>query len=65
MVTVPAGGSADRNLALQSAYAFRDGHEYEVTISTVLTVFVGERDDADAQLFPLRIPVSGTTRFRW
>jgi hypothetical protein len=65
MVTVPAGGSVDRNLVLQSAYSFRVGLEYEVTIDTVLTVFVGERDDADAQLFPLRIPVGETARFRW
>jgi hypothetical protein len=50
---------------LQSAYSFRDGQEYEVTISSVLTLFIGERDDADAQLFPLRIPVSVTARFRW
>jgi hypothetical protein len=65
MVTVPDGSSVDCNLSLQSAYPFHDGHEYEVTISDVLTVFVGERDDVDAQLFPLRIPVSGTARFRW
>jgi|HubBroStandDraft_4_1064222.scaffolds.fasta_scaffold123725_2 hypothetical protein len=65
MVTVPPGGSIDRDLLLQSAYSFRDGHEYEVTISTVLIVFIGERDDADAKLFPLRIPVSAATRFRW
>ena len=65
MITVPGGGSVDRSLALQSAYSFREGQEYEFTISTVLTVFVGEPDDADAQLSPLRIPVSGTVRFRW
>jgi hypothetical protein len=65
MLIVPGGGSTDRNLLLQSSYPFRDGGEYEVTINTVLTVFVGERDDFDAQLFPLRIPVSRTARFRW
>jgi hypothetical protein len=65
MVTVPDGSSIDRNLALQAVYSFSDGNEYEVTVSTVLTVFVGERDDADAQLFPMRISVSGTARFRW
>ena len=65
MVIVQDGRSVDRGLAFQSAYPFHDGQEYEVTISTVLTVFVGERDDADAQLFPLRIPTSGTARFRW
>ena len=65
MVTVPAGGSADGNLLLQSAYSFRDGHEYEVTISTVLMIFIGEHDDADAKLFPLRIPISAAARFRW
>ena len=65
MITVPGGGSVDRNVVLQSAYPFREGQEYEVTISTVLTLFVGEPSDADAQLFPLRIPVSGMVRFRW
>ncbi|MGA2588982.1 MAG: hypothetical protein ABSH32_03630 [Bryobacteraceae bacterium] len=65
MITVPDRGSVDRSLMLQSAYSFRDGQEYEVTISSVLTLFIGERDDADAQLFPLRIPVSVTARFRW
>ena len=65
MITVPAGGSVDRSRMLQSAYSFRDAQEYEVTISTVLTLFIGEHDDADAQLFPLRIPVSTTARFRW
>lgn len=64
MIALPDGGSADREIALQSAYSFRDGREYEVTIGTVLTVFVGERDDPDAQLFPLRIPVSASERFR-
>jgi hypothetical protein len=63
MITLPAGGSGERKLALRSIYPFRDGQEYEMTISTVLTVFVGERDDSDAQLFPLRIPVSATARF--
>ena len=65
MITVPGGGSVDRSLTLQSVYSFREGQEYEFTIGTVLTVFVGEPDDADAQLSPLRIPVSGTVRFRW
>jgi hypothetical protein len=65
MITVPGGGAVDRNLRLQSVYSFRDGQEYEITIGTVLTVFVGERDDSDAQMFPLRIPVSETARFRW
>jgi hypothetical protein len=65
MITVPAGGFADRRLLLQSAYSFRDGQEYEITLGTVLTVFVGEREDFDAQLFPLRIPVSATARLRW
>jgi hypothetical protein len=65
MIAVPIDGSVDRNLVLDAAYPFRGGQEYEVTLSTVLTVFVGERDDADAQLFPLRIPVSESVRFRW
>jgi len=65
MIAVPAGGSVDRSLMLQSAYAFRADREYEVTISTVVTLFIGEHEDADAQLFPLRMPVSTTARFRW
>jgi hypothetical protein len=65
MMSVPPGDSAERMLDLQSAYRFRDGQEYEVTISTVLTAFVGEREDSGAGLFPLRMPVSGTARFRW
>jgi hypothetical protein len=65
MITVPPGGSADRIVDLQSAYPFRDEQEYEVTMSTVLTVFVGEREDPDAGFFPLRIPVSETVHFRW
>jgi len=44
--------------ALDSAYSFRSDAEYEVTIGTVLTVFVGEPGDAGAGLYPLRIPVS-------
>jgi hypothetical protein len=65
MIAVPAGSAADRSLTLASSYAFRDGQEYEITIGTVLTAFVGEPGDSDAQLFPLRIPVSATARFRW
>ena len=65
MIAVPSGESADLRLALHSAYSFRDRQEYEITIGSVLTVFVGEREDADAQLFPLRIPVATTARFRW
>jgi hypothetical protein len=65
MITVPAGGSTDRGVPLESSYSFRNGREYEIAISTVLTVFVGERDDRDAQLFPLRLPVSRTARIRW
>jgi hypothetical protein len=65
MITVAPGGSADRAVDLQSAYPFRNEQEYEVTISTTLTVFIGEREDPDAGLFPLRVPVSTTTHFRW
>jgi hypothetical protein len=65
MIAMPAGGAADRSLTLASSYKFRDGQEYEITIGTVLTAFVGEPGDSDAQLFPLRIPVSATARFRW
>jgi hypothetical protein len=65
MITVPAGGSTDRSVPLESSYSFRNGQEYEITISIVLTVFVGERDDHDAQLFPLRLPASRTARIRW
>jgi hypothetical protein len=65
MITVPPGSAADRTVDLQSAYPFRNEQEYEVTISTVLTVFVGEREDPDAALFPMRIPVSTTAHFRW
>jgi hypothetical protein len=50
---------------LGSAYPFREGQEYEVTIHTVLTVFAGERGDSDAGLFPLQLPVSATAHFRW
>jgi hypothetical protein len=65
MVEVADGGSVDRAVLLKPDYSFRDGQVYEITIHGVLTVFVGERDDPDARLFPLRIPVSGTARFRW
>jgi hypothetical protein len=65
MIAVAPGGSSDRTVDLQSAYPFRNEQEYEVTIETVLTVFLGESEDSDAGLFPLRIPVSTTTHFRW
>src|ERR1039458_8682755 len=65
MITVPPDDSTDRTVDLQSAYPFHDGQEYEVTISTVLTVFVGEREDSGAGLFPLRMPVSATAHFVW
>lgn len=65
MITVPPGGFVDRPLALQSAYPFTPGAEYQVTISNVLTIFVGEARDIDAQLFPMRVPISATTQFRW
>jgi len=65
MIAVPAGGSAERSLTLESSYAFRAGQDYQITIGTVLAAFVGEPGDSDAQLFPLRIPVSATGRFRW
>lgn len=65
MITVAPGGSSDRPVALQSAYPFRNEQEYEVTIETVLTIFIGESGDSDAGLFPLRVPVSTTVHFRW
>ena len=65
MITVPPDDSTDRTVDLQSAYPFHGGQEYEVTISTVLTVFVGEREDFGAGLFPLRMPVSATAHFVW
>jgi hypothetical protein len=52
-------------MMLQSTYLFRHRQEYEISIGIVLTIFVGEREDSDAQLFPLRIPVSATERLRW
>jgi hypothetical protein len=63
MITVAPGGTSDRTVDLQSAWPFRNGQEYEVTLETVLTVFLGERGDSGAGLFPLRIPVSTTTHF--
>jgi hypothetical protein len=65
MIAVPPGGAADRTVDLQSAYPFRNEQEYEVTLSAVLTIFVGEHEDPDAALFPMRIPVSTTAHFRW
>jgi len=65
MINVPPGGSADRTVDLLSAYPFHNEQEYEVTINTVLTVFVGEREDPDAGFFPMRIPVSSTVHFGW
>ena len=64
MITVAPGGSSDRSVDLQTAWPFRNEQEYDVTIETVLTVFIGESGDSDAGLFPLRIPVSTTTHFR-
>lgn len=65
MITVPTKGSEDVKLDLRPCYSFRNGDEYEITLDTVLTVFVGESYDAGAELFPLRLPVSATARFRW
>lgn len=65
MITVPPGDSTDRTVDLQSAYPFRDGQEYEATISTVLTIFLGATEDSGAGLFPLRLPISATSHFRW
>jgi hypothetical protein len=65
VITVPAGKSWDRTVSLQSGYSFRDGREYEVTLGTVLLVFVGEGDDPEARLFPLRMPVTAITRLHW
>ncbi len=65
MITVPAGGFTDRDVRFQAAYTFVDRREYEVTIGAILTVFVGERGDPDSPIFPLRILVSATARFRW
>lgn len=65
MIEVADGESADRPVALGAVYPFRDGQEYDVTFHTTLTVFVGERGDADARLFPLQIPVSTKAHMRW
>jgi len=66
MVTVAAGGSAERAVSLDYNYSFRNGQMYELNVDTFLLVFVGERDDPDAQLFPLRIPVTASkARFPW
>ena len=65
VVTVPPGGSVERPLSLQARYPFQEGKEYQVKLDTVLTLFAGEHDNPDAALFPLRLPVSATQRFRW
>jgi hypothetical protein len=65
MITVAPGGSSDRTVDLQSVWPFRNEQEYEVTLETVLTIFIGESGDSDAGLSPLRMPVSTTTHFRW
>jgi len=64
-ITVPDAASVDRDVELQSAYSFREGRDYEIAIETVLIVFAGGRNDPDAQLFPLRIPVTGSERIHW
>jgi hypothetical protein len=50
MITVPAGGSIHHNL-IEAIYSFHSGQDYEITIGTVLTAFVRERE---AHLFPRR-----------
>jgi hypothetical protein len=65
MIAVPSGGSVERTVLLDDVYQFHKGKDYQITISAVLTLFVGDRDDADSELFPLRIPVFATSGFRW
>ena len=65
MITLPPGGSMERTLSLAAAYDFQEEKDYQVTLNTVLTVFVGTRADPDSELFPLRIPVFAKSHFRW
>ncbi len=63
IIPLTPGDSVERTFLPEAAYHFRENNVYEVTLYAVLTVFVGERTDADSELYPLRIPVSATSQF--
>jgi hypothetical protein len=64
MVLVPPGQSVERTIALAAAFPFRNHREYDVRLSYVLTLFIGESSDPEAALFPERRAVVGDSRLR-
>ena len=62
MIVLLAGGSKDVPVDLSGVTHFEPGHTYNVALDTVITVEAHGPDDPNASLFPLRIPIHGTTR---
>jgi hypothetical protein len=65
IATVPPGQAVERTVALDAAFSFRYGQEYDVKLGWVMTLFVGESGDPEAHLFPERRVVTGDSRFSW
>jgi len=62
-VLLQPGEYYEHHALLDGAYSFdRDG-DYEITITTALSVLVGEKNGRFADLCPIRFPVTATAKF--
>ena len=59
-VTLKPGEHFEQHFLLQDAFSFGRPGDYQVTVATVFSVLVGEKDGAFAGVCPIRIPATGS-----
>ncbi len=62
-VALQPGEQLEQRFLLEDAYSFEGAGDYEITVGTVVSVLVGEKNGQFADLCPIRLPVIGSGKF--
>lgn len=62
-IVLPPGEVFTRELPLEEAYDFKAGTQYEVTLWSMFSFYVAEKDGPYAEYNPIRVEATGTGRF--
>lgn len=62
-VALQPGEHFEQHFLLEDAYSFDRAGDYEIIVSTTLSVLVGEKNGQYADLCPIRLPVTASAKF--